>query len=189
MFELYKKKTNKNGAAGFDGCEDEISLAGKNTGMICRELRNILKPTDNAPFSWKIPIADILQKAGYALVMNMKPDNKDTIQLCELDTILGFSDEDGSTVMFRLRQLLKQDREKDFDVYKFSVPKTTDVILYTVNYLSGTIENGKLTGTWNFPNNSATGDLLLTTQAMSYFTAQIKKIDPVFLNQPLKASK
>lgn len=46
-------------------------------------------------------------------------------------------------------------------------------LFYTFLYLTGTIENGKLTGTWNYPAPSSTNAVLLGAEAMNFFIQQI----------------
>jgi hypothetical protein len=38
--------------------EEQTSIAGCNNGIIANELKDILKPTDNPPIGWTLPIAD-----------------------------------------------------------------------------------------------------------------------------------
>lgn len=186
MLGLYGRSQNEDGTFNFECVDNEVSLGGSNTGIICRELRKMLKPESNAPMGWKILFADLLSGRDYSILIDMKPGSKDQTFICELDTVFGFSYEESSTVMFRLKQIVNQEREENFDPYDFSYTEANLGFIYSMNNMAGSFMDGKLSGPWTFPNKTATDALLLRPAALTYFFQQIKEADPGFLKEKIK---
>jgi hypothetical protein len=164
--------------------EEQTSLAGCNNGIIANELEEIIKRTDNPPIGWKLPIAEKWNQEDYSLIIDIKP-NGGEIFLCELDSVFGFSFEEWSPVMLRLKSLCSDATIEDLDKKNFIYPGGESEIIYTMYYLYGSIRDGKLVGTWNPPFGTITA-LLFSPESMTYFYEQVKKIDPDFLNANIK---
>ena len=164
--------------------EDDLSLAGCNNGIIANELKEILHPEDNPPIGWVIPISEKYNKQDYSVIIDIKPNN-DEVFLCELDMVFGYSFSGWSPIMLRLKKLYSDETKEDVDKENFLYPEDPEII-YTMLYLYGSIENGKINGTWRFPGPSPTNSLLLWPEAMSFFHNQVKEHDPHFLNENIK---
>lgn len=164
----------------------KISLAGCNYGLIPNLLKNKISSDKNPPIGWLLPIAEIYNKKGQSVIIDIKPKNKkySEVFLCELDIIFGFSYNEWSPIMYRLKRLYSNISPGDFDKNDFIYPKEQEII-YTMLYLVGSFENGKLTGTWNYPGPSPTNALLLWSEAMTFFHRQVKNYDPNFLNEDI----
>ncbi|HEY4291248.1 MAG TPA: hypothetical protein VGN00_29305 [Puia sp.] len=167
-------------------CEDTVSLAGCNKGVIPDELSKILSPSDNPPIGWTLPIADKWNKEGWSLIIDIKPKGNEVF-LCELDRVYGYSYEEWSPIMLRLKLLYIEESKDDIDKNDFLYPKDPEII-YTMLYLYGSIKDGKLVGTWNPPFGSITA-LLFWPEAMAFFYEQVKQIDPYFITAETKFIK
>ena len=181
MYSWYKR-TNKNGQIHLIW-EERMSLAGCNNGIIANELKEIITATDIPPIGWTIPIAEKWNKQDYSVIIDIKP-NTEEIFLCELDRAFGYSFDDWSPIMLRLKLLYNDATKEDLDKNNFIYPDDTDII-YTMLYLYGSIRNGQLIGTWNPPFGTITA-LLFWPEAMTFFFEQVKKFDTNFLNAEIK---
>src|ERR1700722_12879032 len=170
MYHWYKR-LNQNGQIQLTR-EENMSLAGCNNGIIATELKEILSTTNNAPIGWILPIAEKWNKEEYSAIIDIKPKSSDEVFLCELDKVFGYSYPNWSPIMMRLKILLYEEEEIDKTI--FMNDEDPDII-YTMLYLSGGIQNGKLKGTWNFPGPSSTNSLLFWPEAMTFFNEQVKK--------------
>jgi hypothetical protein len=177
MYSWYKR-TKDNGKLRLT-FEEQTSLAGCKNGVIAKELKEIISPTDNAPFGWTLPIADKWNKEGYSFIIDIKP-NTNEIFLCELDRVFGYCYDGWTPVMLRLKLLDIESADKKSFIY----PDETEII-YTMFYLYGSVKNGKLDGTWKPPSGRITA-LLFWPEAMTFFFEQVKKYDDHFLNADIK---
>jgi hypothetical protein len=163
--------------------EEQTSLAGCNNGVIASELKEALKPADNPPAGWTLPIAEKWNQEDYALIIDIKPKSGEVF-LCELDRVFGYSFEDWSPIMLRLKLLYSGLTHEDLDKKSFIYPEDPEII-YTMLYLSGSFRDGKLVGTWNPPFGTITA-VLFEAEAMTYFYGQVKNYDPEFLTAAIK---
>lgn len=158
--------------------EDYASLAGCNNGIVANELRKILHPSDNADMGWILPIAEKWNEQNYSFIIDIKPKSNEFF-ICELDKVVGYSYEGWSPVMLRLKVLYNVFTKAELNREKFLYPDNPEII-YTMLYLYGSIENGKIIGTWKPPFGTVTA-LLFWPEAMTFFFEQVKQLDPDFL--------
>lgn len=163
--------------------DEQCSLGGCNNGVIAQELEKILVPTDTANMGWILSISEIWNSQEFSFIIDIKPNSKEVF-LCELDKVYGFSYEQWSPIMLRLKLLHNDVAIEDMDKESFTYPENPSVI-YTMLYLNGSICNGKLTGTWSPPFGKITA-VLFWPEAMSFFFEEVKKIDPHFLEQNIQ---
>jgi hypothetical protein len=182
MYSLYQKQGN-NGQIELHYLKT-IHLAGCNNGLIANNLEKKLILDKNPPIGWTLPISNDLNKDNQLVIIDIKPKNREKpeIFLCELDTVIGFSFESWTPIMFRLNILIANVSPDKIDKFNFIYPKDCDII-YTMLYLSGSFRNGKLIGTWNYPGPSSTNALLLWPEALTFFNHQINKLDQGFFNK------
>ena len=184
MFATYTRK--KEGNQIRLTFEEEISLAGCNKGIIPKLLKEKLSKDDRPPLAWTLPIARYYNNFDQTVIIDIKPNSKDETVFCELDAVFGFSHEEWSPVMFRLRQLFNAYTEDlRIDKENFIYPSDTEII-YTLSYLTGSFHNGDLIGKWVYPGSSSTNSVLLWSDAISFFNKQIEKFDPGFLDRSYK---
>lgn len=178
MYAWYKRELrNQNLHLIF---EEEASLGGCKNGIIASEIKKILSENSNPPAGWIIPISDIWNREGYSFIIDIKPSG-DEIFLCELDKVIGFSYEEWSPVMLRLKRLYSNLSLGELDKKEFLYPGTNEVnVIYTILYYQGSFRDGEIIGKWSPPYGSITG-VLFWPEAMSFFYEQAKKLDPDFL--------
>jgi hypothetical protein len=187
MYAVYEKSLNTDGTYQLKMLR-KISLAGCNNGIICEELADIIKPTDSFPIGWTIPMAAIYAAAGHTVIIDLKPNNDSETVIYELDTVFGFSYQNWSPIMFRLKELFNEEKEGDFDIENFSYSEEGLSIVYTMTYLTGGIQGGQLKEKWIFPNRSSTNSVLFWPDAMTFFMQKIKEYDPHFLTANIKTT-
>jgi len=182
MYSLYQRLDN-NGQIELHYLKT-IHLAGCNNGLIAKNLNKRLILDKNPPIGWTLPISYEYGRDNQSIIIDIKPKNKEKpeIFLCELDTVIGFSYENWTPIMFRLKRLFSNIPPDMIDKFKFIYPNDSETI-YTMLYLSGSFKNGKLTGTWNYPGPSSTNALLLWSEALTFFNNQINILDPGFLDE------
>lgn len=175
MYCLYKI-IEQNGKKEYQFLE-QISLAGCNSGIIPKHLRERIGEWDNPPAGWVIPISEIYAQRDQAVVIDIKPESNNETVLCELDKVFGYSHPGWSPIMLRLKELFNENTiDLEIDKSSFLYPDTHQ-ILYTMSYLNGSFIDGELTGKWIFPKGSPTNGLLMWPDAISFFYDQIKKLD------------
>ncbi len=157
-----------------------ISLAGSRSGLIPNTLESILKEDQNAHFGWHLPISQVYAKDNQSIIIDITPRRK-TIFLCELTDVFGYSYQEWSPILFRLKGLFVDVPPNSVDKNYFKYPANPELI-YTMIYLSGSVYKGKLVGTWNYPGPSPTNSVLLWREALTYFVKSIKKKDPGFIS-------
>ena len=179
MYGLYSRSKN-NGRVTLEKL-DTGYLAGCKKGVVALELQKILTPEDNPLSGWKIPVAEIYNKEDEAFIINLKP-NSDELLICELDTVFGYSYNEWSPIMLRLRKF-SFDEEIDRESFQYSEKESE--IIYTVLYLNGSFRDGKIIGTWTIPFGTVTG-VLFWPEAMTFFFVQAKLTDPAFITHKIE---
>lgn len=164
--------------------EEKAFLGGCNNGVIANALRNIIKPNHNPPLGWEVSIADEWNKEDYSFIVDIKPNSSSEIFLCEVDRVFGYSFNEWSPIMLRLKVIYDDVTENTEDKSDFFFPEDP-YIIYTMLYLQGSIRDGKLVGTWSPPFGSITA-LLFWPEAMTYFYEQAQKFDPEFLTANIR---
>jgi hypothetical protein len=181
MYSIYEKiETNGRLKLQF---KKSIVLVGCNAGIIPELLRTELSEKQNEPFQWHLSIAERLSTNKESLIIDIKPKNKkeDFIFLCELTDVFGFSSAGWTPVLLRLNGLFVDLPARQIDKKNFEYPGTTQLI-YTMLHLSGSVLDGHLTGSWNFPGPSPTNSVLLWSKPFSYFIKCINNRDPKFFD-------
>lgn len=184
MYALYKR-FDHNGKLRLIWDRD-ISLAGCNVGIIPQHLKEIIIPEHKYPIGWTIPIAEKYHQKDHSVIIDIKPTNSNEIFLCELDTAFGFCYEDFTPVMYRLINLNPfSQMTVNNTKYEFPYPKDLTYnnnqaqVIYMMYYMQGSIQNGRITGSWLPPKNGITTNTsILWPEAMSFFNAKIKEFDP-----------
>ncbi|MCG2717491.1 MAG: hypothetical protein L6408_01475 [Nanoarchaeota archaeon] len=160
----------------------EISLAGSQSGLIPTALKSILTKNQSAPFGWHLSIPEIYIETNQFVIIDIRPNNKKykNIFICELTDVFGYSYLKWTPILFRLKGLYVDIPPSSIDKNFFEYPANPELI-YTMLYLSGSVSEGKLVGTWNYPGPSPTNSVLLWPEALSYFIKSIKSKDPDFI--------
>ncbi|HEX7014683.1 MAG TPA: hypothetical protein VF191_04175 [Cyclobacteriaceae bacterium] len=156
----------------------EAFFAGCNNGMIAIELKEMITPNDIWPFGWTIPVAEKWNKQNLSFVLDIKPNSSEAF-LCELDRAFGYCYDGWTSIMLRLKILLQS--HEPVNKRNF-ICRDNPEIIYSMLYLSGSVENGQMVGTWKAPHGMIKS-LLFWPEAMTFFVEQIMRWDPEFLNR------
>lgn len=179
MYALYEKREEPNGYRYL--FERKVSLFGYKSGYIPKLLAKTLRGTDSQPFSWHVDVDRELNDSGspkHTLVINLKPKAAiPNLSLYELVDVWGFSSSGWTPLMFYLRGLFVDEvpnayNEKDF----LRFPKELHDPIFSMMYLSGTIEKGKVVGKWTLPGPSPTNSVLLWPEPFKYFEEKANEV-------------
>ncbi len=165
--------------------KERTSLAGRTSGLIPKLLKSSLREDQNEPFQWHLPISLILAEKKESLIIDVKPYNRkeDFIFLCELTDVFGYSDSGWTPILLRLKGLFVDEPAGKIDKNSFKYPiENEPPLIFTMLHLSGSVKQGKLVETWNYPGPSPTNSVLLWPEVFRYFIKSINKNDPNFLH-------
>ena len=164
--------------------QEQVSLFGCNNGFIPWLLGNKVTPGQGEPFLWHVNVVEELcissDYPDSTLIIDLKPkQNKTNLSLYEVMDVWGYSAGNWSPIMLRLNGLyVDQDptliNRNDFTLNDNDV----DGPIYEFLYLDGSIENGKLIGSWAPPPASPTNAALLWPDALNYFIQSIRACTP-----------
>ena len=158
---------------------DKAKLFGCNEGKIPWLLEQQMKRTGEAPEKWHLDISDALAKEAspnHALVINLKPREQTLLSLYELLDVWGHSTEDWTPLMFRLRGLYIDENphpyaENDF-IRSYG---ECDEPIFSMLYVNGGTEGGKIKGPFTPPGPSSTNSTLLWPETFMYFWHQARR--------------
>ncbi|MGB8656423.1 MAG: hypothetical protein WCE90_01395 [Candidatus Zixiibacteriota bacterium] len=104
--------------------EKDISLAGFKVGIIPNLLKSKLTQSDNEPHPWHLPILDIYKSQAKSVIIDIKPKNRkeDSILICELTDVFGYSDRLWTPILFRLNTLFVDLPSGEIDKLCFEYP-------------------------------------------------------------------
>jgi hypothetical protein len=136
----------------------------------------ISAPTgQNEPYTWHIRIEDALAlpdvRAEYpkatAILIDIKPSAKDSFVLCELLDVYGYSADEWTPMLWRMR-VLANAGPKDNHLEDFDAPND-GAIIYNFVYAMGSVTDGVPSGKWTAPRPGSTNGVLLWPDALKYF--------------------
>jgi hypothetical protein len=154
---------------------EKIPLFGCNEGFIPWLLSKSMRKTQGEPFAWHLEIASALRSLGAdyseanSIVIDIKPSNRHPC-LCELTDVFGYSTDDWTPMMWRLRQLRWEEKVDPLD---FTAPSDGQKI-HSFIHAAGSVRKGKIVGKWIAPKVSSTNSALLWPDALDYFVEQIR---------------
>ena len=161
---------------------ENISLFGRNEGYIPWLLSQNMDAEQDEPFKWHIDIDEALSKAnmpGQALVIDLKPSNTVTLNLYEVADVWGFSSDGWTPIMLRLRGLFVERILEGIDRHHFSIrQEEIDEPIFSFLFLAGSVQAGKLIGTWIAPRPSPTNSALLWPETFRYFAGEAEQFLP-----------
>ena len=153
--------------------EKETHLFGCNIGLIPDFLQRQLKPQDTEPYKWHISVECSLHKAGEpnkTVIIDIKPSNTEYLAIYELVDIWGISSHSWTPILLKMRGLLVDEPTFKYDKNNFAIQvEKENEAIFSVLYLSGTVENGKIVGKWVPPPASPTNAALLWPETIDYF--------------------
>jgi len=169
---------------------EKCVLFGSRNGFIVRRLRSQAE-AGRLNCKWHLDVVEELKNEGEpncSIIVDIKPHSPTQIFLCEITDIWGHSfHEIWTVVLLRLQGLLMDVSTSDYEKTEFQ-PRSTlpNNIIYSILYLSGGIEQGRISKTkWLPPGPSSTNSALLWPGTLSYFYGAIQKRDPEVWNSVL----
>ena len=175
MFYLYNQKISGNVHELLR--LEKVSLAGTRAGLIVQYLKTKSIEDITEPYTWHIPINDLfkrLELKGNVLVIDLRPTSKVYITLFKIKNIWGRSSSGWTPILLELNEILDTDKIKDYDRKHFKINNfNEDYSVFTSLYISGSIKNGEIVGTWNFPRPSSTNSVLLWPETLDFFAKQM----------------
>jgi hypothetical protein len=159
-----------------------ISLAGNRNGQIYKFLGDSLRQNQSEPYKWHLEMRKHLAQ-NEVIIIDIKPTSKheNSLFICELTDVYGYSDHGWTPVLLRMKGLYVDKPNITINKECFIYPADAKII-YTMLYLSGSVQGGKLLGSWKFPGPSPTNAVLLWPEALSYFVRSIRDKDPNFIS-------
>lgn len=124
-------------------------------------------------------LADNDKPCGNTLIIEIKPNHKNVLMLCEVIDIWGYSSRGWTPMMLHLRRLVDMNRQ-EADAGEFSIPEDDGNMLqpiFTITYTpDGTITGEGVMGKWPPPAPSATNSALLWPEVFRYFADEAMKL-------------
>jgi hypothetical protein len=179
MYAIYDKRPE---GSGFRYVyKGRASLFGRISGYIPKMLKTILDAGTSYPYRWHINIENSIAKLGKqesTLIINLKPKTKrPNLSLYEVVDVWGYSGDFWTPIMFYLKGLFIDEKPEKYNEHNFV--RYTDEIhdpIFSMTYLSGTVQGGDTIGKWTTPGPSPTNSVLLWPDTFKYFAEEAKKI-------------
>ncbi len=173
MFALYKKTQDKNGILyQFD---KEICIFGCNVGYIPKMLGSKLQSSDNEPLKWELIVEEELERMGEiskTILIDIKPNSKEYILICELTNVYGYSAHGWTPVLFKLRGLIIDELVGSYEKKSFLIEHSKEIpCIKTCTLFGGTILKGAISGKWTSPLPSPTNSVLIWPEVWEYFAS------------------
>ena len=164
--------------------QEEVSLFGCNSGFIPWLLGLKIPSGQGEPFRWHVDVVHELgsnsEYPNNTLVIDLKPkQNKTNLSLYEVMDVWGYSDSGWSPILLRLTGLFVDQDPSSIDRNDF-VRKDLEVDgpIFEFLYLDGSVDNGKIVGSWVPPPASPTNAALLWPDTLNYFIQCIRARTP-----------
>jgi len=164
--------------------QEQVSLFGCNSGFIPWLLSLKIPVGQGEPYAWHVDAINELganpEYPDSTLLIDLKPkQNKTNLSLYEVMDVWGHSSYSWSPILLRISGLfvdedpvlinrndfIRKDDELEGPIYEFL-------------YLSGSVENGTLVGSWAAPPASPTNAALLWPDTLNYFIQCIRICTP-----------
>jgi len=190
MYARYIRTRVGTDATRYQLQEQRISLFGCNNGYIPWLLRLKIPTGQNEPYLWHVNVVSELgahpDYLNSTLVIDLKPkQNKTNLSLYEVMDVWGYSSDGWSPILLRLNGLFVDEDPSIINrKRKYFVRKDDEVDgpIYEFLYLVGSVNKGKIVGTWVPPPASPTNAALLWPNTLNYFVQCIRSCTPDVLN-------
>jgi hypothetical protein len=168
----------------------DINLFGINVGIIPELLKPKIPRRKGEPYEWHLDIRRELDAhptyRRSSLVIDLKPAQHPTnVSLYEVLDVWGRSEADWSPILLRLAGLFVDVSPRGIDSKCF-VRKDSDIDqpIYEVLHMYGSVQSGRLSGTWTAPGPTSLNAALLWPATLRYFVASIRACTPDVLPAP-----
>jgi hypothetical protein len=135
-----------------------------------------------AEWKWHLPVESILGAEDAALIIDLKPNQREERpSLYQIRDIWGYSCDGWTPIMLRLRGLSVDGKPQLAHWDDFVATEDSWGAIYTFLFLGGDVKDRQLIGRWTPTSPSPTNSLLLFPHLMVHFTGIIRANDPVVL--------
>lgn len=167
MYGLYNRRQHRR-RIEFSLTPKDAHLFGKNRGWIPWLLEETHKNASE-PLKWHLPIHELVNEwePGCSLLINLKPKDR-ALHFYELVHAWGHCSNGWTPIMLCLVQLHIDTKSTPCESGAFTCRRSNEMC-FSTNYLNGTIQSGKLEGTWSPPRPSSTNGVLLWPETLEYF--------------------
>ncbi len=169
--------------------QEQVCLFGCNNGFIPWLLGLKTPAAQGEPYLWHIDVVrDLGSHPDYpnsTLLVDLKPkQNENNLSLYEVMDVWGYSSSGWSPILLRFSGLFVDEDPSVTQRHDFTRQDVdVDGPIYEFLYLAGSVDNGKLVGTWNSPPLSSTNAALLWPETLNYFINCIRSCTPDVLKQ------
>jgi hypothetical protein len=178
MFATFEKQIGPDRTSYRSG--KQVKLFGCNEGWIPWFVKLSAPTGQNEPYAWHVRIDEALAlpdvRAEFpnaeAILIDIKPSAKDSFVLCELLDVYGYSTDEWTPMLWRMR-VLANAGPKDNHLEDFDAPND-GAIIYNFVYAMGSVTDGVPSGKWIAPGPSSTNGVLLWPEALKYFMGCIQ---------------
>lgn len=163
---------------------EQIHLFGRNDGYIPWLLSLKTPPSQGEPYLWHVNVVDELganpEYCNNTLIIDLKPkQNKTNLSLYEVMNVWGYSSDGWSPILLRLNGLFVDKDPSSINRNDFVLKDDeVDGPIYEFLYLDGSVDNGKIHGSWAPPPASPTNAALLWPNTLKYFVQCIRTCTP-----------
>lgn len=179
MYSLYQV-TGRDRGDEFSFLE-ETSLAGCDKGILARYLNRTVGSEVSEPHRWEVDldeaVATVYPEAD-AFVVDFSPGGQEYLSQFKLEKAWGYSRNGWTPLLLRLRELVHSVRVSEHDRRRFVVEYDGERdVVHSFMYVRGTIVDGEIEGTWNFPGPSRTAAFLWPDH-FEFFKDRIEAASP-----------
>ncbi len=164
--------------------QEQIHLFGRNDGYIPWLLSLKIPLGQGEPYLWHVNALDELganpEYPNNTLIIDLKPkQNKTNLSLYEVMDVWGYSSDSWSPILLRLSGLFVDKDSSSINRNDFVLKDDeVDGPIYEFLYLDGSVDNGKIHGSWAPPPASPTNAALLWPKTLKYFVQCIRTCTP-----------
>ena len=173
-------RTHENGRLRFV-LQDETPLFGCNEGVVAKALSDQIPDGQQQPWCWHVDVSDVMQhqhSTGDVFIMDLSPgqeQNNNIFSFYELLDVWGYSYNDWTPALLRLRCLLDNKRDERLNRNDFTINREVEGPIFSFTSFSGGIYNGQLSGTWRAHNPAPGNSVLLWSENLGYFIRIIQQ--------------
>ena len=179
MFATFKKEVGPDRTTFRLG--EQVKLFGCNEGWIPWFVKLFMPPGQNEPYAWHVNVQEALalpevrkeRPNGDAIIVDIKPATKGWFFVCELQDVYGYSADEWTPMLWRLRVLEIGGNEKTNHLEDFDAAHGGEII-HEFLYAMGGVSEGTPSGKWTAPAPSSTNGVLLWPKPLEYFMGCIR---------------
>lgn len=188
MYARYTRTQADANSTRYQLQEERVSLFGCNNGFIPWLLSLKIPTGQGEAYRWHVNVVHELgtnpEYPNSTLIIDLKPkQNKSNLSLYEVMDVWGYSSHSWTPILLRLNGLFEDEDPALIDRKDFvRGDDEIDGPIYEFLYLNGSVNNGKIVGSWSTPPASTTNAALLWPDTLNYFVQCIHSCTPGVLD-------